>query len=133
MLPLNVWVSDDVSPNILDPSVSKIDEVTIEDVKAVTVRLDTVISVAAKEVTEILAASASESTPPSFIEIVLPAVPSKVVPVFNCRVALSTVKSEIVADIPVNPDPSPTNAFAVIVALELILPEAVTGPTRLTP
>ena len=76
MLPLNVWVSDDVSPNILDPSVSKIDEVTIEDVKAVTVRLDTVISVAAKEVTEILPWSEDPVT--FVINALAPAVPSKV-------------------------------------------------------
>ena len=66
-LPVNRCESLAASPNILDPSVSKILEVTIEDVKAVTVRLSTVISVAVREVTAILAARASESTPPSFM------------------------------------------------------------------
>jgi len=68
--PLKVCESDTESPKILEPSVLRILEVTIEEVKAVTVKLDTVISVAVNDTTPILEASASESTPPSLIRSV---------------------------------------------------------------
>ena len=46
-----------------------------------------------------LAAKASESTPPSFIDIVLAPDPSKVVPESNCKVASSTVRAFVVVPI----------------------------------
>jgi hypothetical protein len=50
-------------------------------------------------VTAILAAKASESTPPSFIDIVRAALPLNVVPELSCKVALSTVKAFVVVPI----------------------------------
>jgi len=112
-----------VSPNIFEPSVCKILEVTIDEVKLVTVKLDTVISVAVSEVTAMLAARASESTPPSFIDKVLAPDPSKVVPESNCKVTSSTVRALLTASavsaFPVtSPVKSPINPVAVIFPVE---------------
>ena len=82
-------VSETASPNIFEPSVCKIEEVIIDEVKLVTVKLDTIISVAVSVPTSILSANASVSTPPSFIAIVTAPDPSNVVPELSCKVALS--------------------------------------------
>ena len=97
ILPLNKCVSAIVSPKILDPSVLTIEDVTILEVSAVTVKLSTVISVAVKEVTPMLEANASESTPPSFIRSVSE---------FISIVASSTLTDNALPPPPANPSPA---------------------------
>ena len=73
-----------------------------------------------------LAAKASESTPPSLIEIVLASSPSYVVPEFNCNVALSTVNAFSTDE--ACPVKVPTIELPVIIPLELMFPLAVICP-----
>ena len=87
-----------------------------------------VMFVEVKLVTDISAAKASESTPPSLIEIVLASSPSYVVPEFNCNVALSTVNAFSTDE--ACPVKVPTIELPVIVPLELMSPLAVTGPYK---
>ncbi len=117
--PVKLWRSSDASPNILDPWVLTTLEVTIEDVKLVTVRLATVISDAVNDVTSILLANASESIPPSF---------TLKVSEFNSIVASSTFTDRAEPPPPASPSPATSVDIwvPVIPASATFTPEAPT-------
>ena len=127
ILPLKVWVSEIASPNMFDPSVCIIEEVTIEEVILVTFKLTAsieptvILGVPAKPVAVPVKVPMNELAVITPLALILP----------DACNELEITPDGKVADTFVNSEPSPDIDRAVIVPLALILPDAVMWRTSL--